>query len=58
VRKLPRPDGASTWTLDFDFVEEVTKQIRGEGWDATMEVVELAMLAAEKFIAPNERGDD
>lgn len=55
MRKLPRPDGASTWTLDPDFVMKVAHQIqRVEGWDVTMEAVESAMLAAERFITHQE----
>lgn len=46
---LPRPDGASTWKLDPEFVMDVAHAIqREEGWDTSMEVVELAMLAAER----------
>ena len=55
MRKLPRPDGNSTWTLDPDFVMRVARDIqRQHGWDACMEVVELAMLAAEDFIEQKE----
>ena len=51
VELLPRPDCASTWTLDPQFVMDVANTIqREDGWDTTMEVVELAMLAAEKSI--------
>ena len=51
VTLLPRPDKASTWTLDPEFVANVAHGIqRNEGWDATMEATELAMLAAEKHI--------
>jgi len=51
VTLLPRPDGASTWTLDPEFVAKVSHAIqREDGWETTMEVVQLAMLAAEKHI--------
>ena len=48
---LPRPDGASTWKLDPEFVMHVTRAIQIEdGWDTSLEVVETAMLAAEKHM--------
>ena len=55
MRKLPRPDGASTWRLDPEFIIKVAHKIQhDEGWEVTMEAVELAMLAAERFIESGE----
>lgn len=51
---LPRPEYGSTWTLDPGFVERVTREINRDGWEATMEVVELAMLAAERALAEGD----
>ena len=52
---LPRPDSASTWEIDPEFVMDVAHAIqREEGWDVSMEAVELAMLAAEKHILQAE----
>jgi hypothetical protein len=51
---LPRPEYVSTWTLDPGFVERVTREINRDGWEATMEVVELAMLAAERALAEGD----
>jgi hypothetical protein len=53
--RLPRPECASTWTLDPKFVMQVTHEINRIGWDTCMEVVELAMLAAERAL---RKGDD
>lgn len=52
AERLPRPKDASIWTLDPDFVMKVTHDIDREGWEATMEVVELAMLEAERALTP------
>gem|GEM_PF-6720722 len=52
VARLPRPKYESTWEIDPDFLLSVTHDIEKQGWDAEMEVVELAMLAAERDLAP------
>lgn len=51
MAELPRASKDSTWDLDPNMVMKVSHEIeRNHGWEATMEVVELAMLAAEKIL--------
>lgn len=50
MAKLPRAPSTSDWDLDPKFVLQVTHEIEHQGWEATMEVVELAMLAAETWL--------
>ena len=55
MTKLPRANEAHTkigWTLCTDLTDLVSEKIRGDGWEVTPEVVEIAMLEAEKLLAP------
>lgn len=52
MANLPRAPQGSTWTLDPQMLMDVAHSIQlSEGWEASMEVVELAMLEAERMIS-------
>lgn len=51
AKLLPRNEGDGGWVLDTDLTFGVSAEIQRAGWDCTPEIVELAMLAAERALA-------
>ena len=54
MAELPRAPAGSTWELDPQMLMGVSHDIERQGWEATMEVVEMAMLEAEKMLTQME----
>ena len=53
---LPRAPQGSTWTLDPQMLIDVAHSIElNGGWEASMEVVELAMLEAERMMSADHK---
>lgn len=50
VKPLPRAPKTSSWELDPTMLMEVTHAVEAEGWDTTLEPVEVTMLDAERRI--------
>ncbi|MEO1108298.1 MAG: hypothetical protein AAFX90_10280 [Pseudomonadota bacterium] len=51
VKPLPRQHGQKLgWTLPPDLLLEIQQEVRNDGWDTCMEVVEIVALATERRI--------
>ena len=63
MNKLPRAKQSKLgWTIDPEVLMAVNNEVHQAGWDSCLEMVEVAILAAERMMLENnphsEEADD